>query len=185
MRTSLALIRSLALALLFVAFVCAFATTSDNAINLGELARSKSTQFAHPTDDALAPLQPLIASVRSEAEAIKEVPPMVKWLMRSPMVKWLMQTVVVFVLLHFIIHVPLAPTVLGVCLVLVALLFPSSVLPEASKARIKLFGIDVSFQGGLRLAAIIPGIILIASGAFQGGKGCSEDYRSVYHHEKT
>jgi Flp pilus assembly protein TadB len=145
MRTSLALIRSLALALLFVAFVCAFATTSDNAINLGELAQSKSTQFAHPTDDALAPLQPLIASVKSQA--IKEVPPMVKWLMRSPMVKWLMQSVVVFVLLHFIIHVPLAPTVLGVCLVLVALLFPSSVLPEASKARIKLFGIDVSFQG--------------------------------------
>jgi Flp pilus assembly protein TadB len=183
MRTSLALIRSLALALLFVAFVCAFATTSDNAINLGELAQSKSTQFAHPTDDALAPLQPLIASVKSQA--IKEVPPMVKWLMRSPMVKWLMQSVVVFVLLHFIIHVPLAPTVLGVCLVLVALLFPSSVLPEASKARIKLFGIDVSFQGGLRLAAIIPGIILIASGAFQSGKGCWKDYRSVYHHEKA
>jgi len=184
MRTSLALIRSLALALIFVAFVCAFATTSDHAINLGELAQSKSTQFAHPTDDALAPLQPLIASAKTQT--IKAVPPMVKWLMESPMVKWLMESLVFFVLLHFVIHVPWTTTLLGVFLVLVALLFPSSVMPEAGKGRVKLpGGIGVSFQGGLRLAAIIAGIILIGNGAYQGGKGCWKDLPQRLHHEKA
>jgi hypothetical protein len=173
MRMSLALIWSLALALIFVAFVCAFATTSDHAINLGELAQGKSTQFARPTDDALAPLQPLVASIKSETKMIEEA---------APMVKWLMQSGVVFVLLHFFKHVGGSPsTVLGVCLVVVALLFPSSARDEASKARVKLLGIDVDFQGGLRLAAIIAGIVLIASGAYQGGKDCLKDYRSVYH----
>ena len=131
----------------------------------------ESIKKHHLIDDALAPLQPLVASVKPET--IKEV---------TPMVRWLMQTVVVFVLLHFFIHVPLAPTVLGVCLVIVALLLPNSVLDEASKGRIKLpGGIDVSFQGGLRLVAIIAGTVLILVGAYQGGTGCRKDYRSVYH----
>jgi hypothetical protein len=171
MRTSLALICSLALALIFVAFVCAFATTSDHPINPGKLAQSKSTQFARPTDDADAPLQPLVASIKPQT--IKEVAPMLKLLMKYSFF---------FVLLHFFANVSWPPTVLGVLLVLTALFFPSSALPEASKGSVKLLGIDVSFQGGLRLAAIIAGIVLICGGLLPGVKSAKE---ALTIHEKA
>jgi hypothetical protein len=202
MRTSLALICSLALTLIFVAFVCAFATTSDHAINLGELAQSKSSQFARLTDDALAPLNPLVASIEprtiklgpmsvvsqifywsSLIGLVEEVPALLKIIIEllAPMLKLLMEYGFVFVLLLFFKNVSWTPTVLGVCLVLAALFFPSSALPEASKGRVKLLGIDLSFQGTLRLAAIMAGIVLIGGGTYQGAKGVKEQLPTLHH----
>jgi hypothetical protein len=178
MRTFLVVFCSLALACAAGGAQEGKGTTSDHAINLGELAQSKSTQFARPTDDALAPLQPLVASIKPQR--IKEIKPQTIKEVAS-MLKELMRYGFFFPLLLFL-HIPVAPTVLGVCLVVIALLFPSSALPEASKGRVKLpGGINVSFQGGLRLAAIIAGIVLIASGMIEAGKGYAKDYRRDYH----
>ena len=43
-------------------------------------------------------------------------------------------------------------------------------LAEAAKGRIKLLGIEVTFEGTLRLAASIAGIILIGAGVAPGLK---------------
>ena len=137
MRTSLALICRLALTLIFVAFVCAFATTSDHAINLGELAQSKSTQFARLTDDALAPLNSIVASVEprtiklgpmsvvsqifywsSLIGSAEEVPAL---RLLVPIFERVMQYGFFFVLLFFFKNIFWAPTLSGVCLVLAAL----------------------------------------------------------------
>jgi hypothetical protein len=194
MRTSLALICSLALALIFVAFVCAFATTSDHAINLGELAQSKSSQFARLTDDALAPLNPLVASIESRTIELgpmsvvsqifywssligsaEEVPVLQKTIqLLFPIFERVIEYGFVFVLLLFFKNISWTATVPGVCLVLAALFFPSSALPEPSKGRVKLLGIDLSFQGTLRLAAIMAGIVLIVAGTYQSVKGVNE-----------
>jgi hypothetical protein len=201
MRTSLASVCSPALALIFVAFVCAFATTSDHAINLGELAQSKSSQFARLTDDALAPLNPIVASVEprtiklgpmsvvsqifywsSLIGSAEEVPVLLKTIkLLAPLFERVMQYGFVFVLLLFFKNVSWTPTVLGVCLVLAALFFPSSTLPEQSKGRVKLLGIDLSFQGTLRLAAIMAGIVLIGCGAYPGAKGFVKELPTLHH----
>jgi hypothetical protein len=94
------------------------------------------------------------------------------------MLELLMKYTFFFFLLHFFAHVAWPPTVLGVLLVVTALFFPSGALPEASKGRVKLPGIDVSFQGGLRVAAIIAGIVLIVGGLFPGFKGAREAWTS-------
>jgi len=194
MRTSLALIRSLALALIFVAFFCAFATTLDHAINLGELAQSKSTQFARLTDDALAPVNSIVASVEprtiklgpmsvvsqifcwsSLIGSAEEVPvgrTIIELLV--PLFERVMQYGFFFVLLFFFKHVSWTRIVPGVCLVLAALYFPSSTPPEKGKGRVKLLGIDLSFEGTLRLAAIMAGIVLICLGAYPGAKDVVE-----------
>jgi hypothetical protein len=181
MRTSLALICSLALALIFVAFVCAFATTSGRAINLGELAQSKSTQFARPTDDVHAPLKPLVALIKpqtikevAQPQTIKEVLSLVKLGMKYAF----------FFILIFCVKANWTPIFLGVFLVLTAVFFPPSVHEESSKGHVKLLGsIDVSFQGKLRLAAVMAGILLICIGAVPGLKGAKEAPRSTIHEE--
>jgi hypothetical protein len=196
MRTSLALICRLALALIFVAFVCAFATTSDHAINLGELAQSKSTQFARLTNDALAPLNSIVASV--EPRTIKlgpmsvvsqifywssligsEEAPALRLLV--PIFERVMQYGFFFVLLFFFKNISWAPTLSGVCLVLAALFFPSSTLAEKSGGRVKLLGIDLSFKGTIRLAAIMAGIVLIGFGAYPGAKFIVKELPTLPH----
>jgi hypothetical protein len=143
---------------------------SERAINLGELAQSKSTQFARPTDGAHAPLKPLVALIKPQT--IKEVVSLVKLLMKY----------VFFFVLIFCVNAKWPPIVLGVFLILAALYFPTSVQDESSKGHVKLLGsIDVSFQGKLRLAAIMAGIVLICFGAIQGVKGAKEAGRSTIH----
>jgi hypothetical protein len=156
-------------ALIFVAFVCAFATTSDHAISLAGLAQSESTQCAALTDGALAPLNPLVALVKPQ----KNKPQKNKQVAR--IFEWVMQHGFVYSLLFFLKKVSWTHTLLGVFLVIVAVFFPSSVLPEASKGRVKLLGIDLSFQGTLRLAAIMAGIVLIGSGVYQRPQGATKE----------
>jgi hypothetical protein len=98
-----------------------------------------------------------------------------------PIFEQVMQYGFFFFLLYFFKNIFWAPTLLGVCLVLAALFFPSSTPPEKSKGRVKLLGIDLSFEGTLRLAAIMVGIVIIGFGAYPGAKGVVEKFQTLHH----